>query len=380
MTTTPTRRSFLGASLGAAAGIRPALAASRTAAATCPAAEPKRILILGGTGFLGPAIVEHAIARGHEVTLFNRGRTNADLFPELEQLRGDRNTGELDALRGREFDAVIDTSAYVPSHVTAAAEILKDQVGQYLLISSISVYPSFGEEGGVMSEDGEVATVPDEVVAEVKTIQESFRDGGRYYGGFKALCEAAAEAVMPGRVANIRPGLIVGPRDNSDRFTWWPARIAKGGEVLAPGNPDQPVQFIDVRDLGEWVVHCAEEGHVGVYNATGFDGVVTMAQVLYGCRCATELPVTITWADEEFLDEQEVGPWMQMPLWIPSRKNTIASISKAQAKGLRFRPVADTIRDTLVWSLEESERRPMFRRTGLPPEREAEVLAAWHAR
>jgi 2'-hydroxyisoflavone reductase len=379
MTSTPTRRSFLGGSLGAAAGIRPVLAAA-AGSQVARATDPKRILILGGTGFLGPAIVEHAVGRGHEVTLFNRGRTNADLFPELEQLRGDRNTGELDALRGREFDAVIDTSAYVPGHVTAAAELLKDQVGQYLLISSISVYPSFGEEGGVMSEDGAVAGVPDEVVAEVKTIQESFRDGGRYYGGFKAMCEAAAEAVMPGRVANIRPGLIVGPRDNSDRFTWWPVRIAKGGEVLAPGEPDQPVQFIDVRDLGEWVVHCAEEGHTGVYNATGFDGVVTMAQVLYGCRCATARPVTITWADEDFLGEQKVGPWMQMPLWLPARKNTIASIDRAQAKGLRFRPVADTIRDTLAWAEEEAERRPMFRRTGLPPKREAEVLAAWHAR
>ncbi|MDA0373018.1 MAG: NAD-dependent epimerase/dehydratase family protein [Planctomycetota bacterium] len=379
MTNHPTRRSFLGASLGAAASIRPAIAASHAAPRRAAPAK-KRILILGGTGFLGPAIVEHALAQGHTVTLFNRGRTNADLFPELEQLRGDRNTGELDALRGREFDAVIDTSAYVPGHVTAAAEILRDQVGQYLLISSISVYPGFGEEGGVMAEDGAVATVPDEVVAEVKTIQDSFRDGGRYYGGFKALCEAAAEAAMPGRVANIRPGLIVGPRDNSDRFTWWPVRIAKGGEVLAPGEPDQPVQFIDARDLAEWVVHCAEEGHVGVYNATGFDGVVTMAQVLYGCRCATSLPVTITWADEDFLREQDVGPWMQMPLWIPARKNTIASIERAREKGLRFRPVADTIRDTLAWAEEESARRPMFRRTGLPPEREAEVLAAWHAR
>lgn len=379
MTKHPTRRSFLGASLGAAAGVGPAIAASHAAPRRAPSAK-KRLLILGGTGFLGPAIVEHALAQGHTVTLFNRGRTNADLFPELEQLRGDRNTGELDALRGREFDAVIDTSAYVPGHVTAAAELLRDKVGQYLLISSISVYPSFGEEGGVMAEDGAVATVPDEVVAEVKTIQDSFRDGGRYYGGFKALCEAAAEAAMPGRVANIRPGLIVGPRDNSDRFTWWPVRIAKGGEVLAPGEPDQPVQFIDVRDLAEWVVHCAEQGHVGVYNATGFDGVVTMAQVLYGCRCATALPVTITWADEEFLNEQKVGPWMQMPLWIPARKNTIASIERAQEKGLRFRPVADTIRDTLAWAQEEAARRPMFRRTGLPPEREAEVLAAWHAR
>ena len=165
MTNHPTRRSFLGASLGAAASIRPAIAASHAAPRRAAPAK-KRILILGGTGFLGPAIVEHALAQGHTVTLFNRGRTNADLFPELEQLRGDRNTGELDALRGREFDAVIDTSAYVPGHVTAAAEILRDQVGQYLLISSISVYPGFGEEGGVMAEDGAVATVPDEVVAD----------------------------------------------------------------------------------------------------------------------------------------------------------------------------------------------------------------------
>lgn len=376
-----TRRTFLGATLGAGL-TAPLVTAARVARRPLDvgrAGEPLKLLILGGTGFLGPAIVEHAVARGHSMTLFNRGRTHADLFPDLEKLRGDRNTGDLAALEDREFDAVIDTSGYVPGHVTATAGMLAEKARQYVFVSSISVYPAFGEKAGTLDEDAELATVPDDVIAKVKTIQESFVDGGKYYGGFKALCEQAAEDAMPGRVTNVRPGLIVGPRDNSDRFTWWPVRVDRGGEVLAPGDPDASVQFIDVRDLAAFIVHCIEEGVVGRYNATGFRGIVTMEQLLHGCRCATANPVELTWVAEDFLQEQGVGPWMQMPLWLPAAGNTQANVERALANGLALRPVADTVRDTLAWAKEEAKSRQMFRRTGLSEERERAVLEAWHA-
>ncbi|MBK8979388.1 MAG: NAD-dependent epimerase/dehydratase family protein [Planctomycetes bacterium] len=385
----PSRRTFLASSLGAAAAAGPLAAlgsAASRAPATAPgpgrrAAEPLRLLILGGTGFLGPVIVQRAVDRGHAITLFNRGRTNADLFPELEKLRGDRNTGDLAALHGREFDAIIDTSAYVPGHVTAIAELFADRVKHYTLVSSISAYDLDKDDDKLLEEGASpLATVPDDVVNDVATIQESFREGGRYYGGFKALCEQAAESALPGRVANVRPGLIVGPRDSSDRFTWWPVRIDRGGEVLCPGDPTLPVQVIDVRDLGEWIVHLVEQNVTGVYNAVGFDGELSMGELLAGCKCATSTPVTLTWVDEAFLLEQRVGPWMELPLWLPESSRKMSANRRAIAAGLTFRPVADTIRDTLQWAKDEATRRQLFRRTGLAPDKEQAILAAWKSR
>lgn len=372
---TQTRRRFLASSLGAAA-IAP-LAVPSTVAAFSPA--KKRLLILGGTSFLGPAIIDSALARGHEVVLFNRGKTNAELYPELEKLRGDRNTNDLAALAGRKFDAYIDTSGYVPAHVAATAKLAAENAAAYVFVSTVSVYPRFGGSSEDVDETSETGSVPDDVLAKIDTINASFREGGRWYGGLKALCEAEAEKAMPGRVANLRPGLIVGPRDSSDRFTWWPVRVDRGGEVLAPGNPQAKVQVIDVRDLGEWCVRCVEDEVRGVYNAVGFQGTVTMQDFLGACRCATSQPVEFVWADDATLQEHEVGAWMEMPLWIPGGRGGVRN-ERAIAKGLGFRPLGDTIRDTLAWAREEAKTRKLFGRTGIAPEKEAKVIAAAKAK
>ncbi|MBL9075895.1 MAG: NAD-dependent epimerase/dehydratase family protein [Planctomycetes bacterium] len=366
----PTRRSFV-ASLAAAS-----VAAPLAARAVPPRREaaPQKILVLGGTGFLGPHFVRAALARGHTVTLFNRGKRNPKLFGDLEQLKGDRDAGDLAALQGRTFDAVVDTSAYVPAHVTATAKLFADTAAYYQCISSISVYAGFGERPGSFGEAAPVLEVSDEVAATVTTIRQSFP----HYGAMKARCEAAAEAAMPGRVGNLRPGLIVGPGDDSDRFTWWPWRIDRGGSVMAPGDPDAPVQFLDVRDLADWMLHCVEQRTVGVFNADGFAGPVSMQDLLCACKCATANPVTLTWVDEAFLADNEVGPWMQMPLWIPREARGTVDNARAIAAGLRFRPIADTVRDTLQWAKTERGGRP-FERTGVPAEREAALLAKWHA-
>ncbi len=366
---TTSRRSFLTAV--AAAG-----AAAPFAGALPPAVRPapKRILVLGGTAFLGPPFVRAALANGHAVTLFNRGKTNPRLFPELEQLRGDREQGELDALQGRAFDAVVDTSGYVPAHVEATARLLAESCKHYQFISTISVYGGFGERPDRIDESVAPATVGDEEVAKV----DSIRAAMPHYGPLKARCEAAAEAALPGRVCTIRPGLIVGPGDGSDRFTWWPVRCDRGGDVLAPGDRDGHVQFVDVRDLAAWMLHCIEHDVVGVHNATGFQGRVSMGELLGACKCATSSAVELVWASEEFLAANEVGPWMQMPLWIPRERRSLVDCGKAIAAGLRFRPIADTVRDTLQWAKTERGAKP-FARTGLPPEREAELIAKWRA-
>lgn len=331
-----------------------------------------KILILGGTRFLGPALVEHALERGHTLTLFNRGKSNPHLFPDLEKLKGNRDPKideGLTALEGRRWDAVIDTSAYFPRWVRASAGLLAPNVTMYALISSISVYADFSKP---VDESTPVGTLEDETVEEITNTT---------YGPLKALCEQAAEKAMPGRVANVRPGLIVGPRDNSDRFTYWPERLDRGGEVLAPGDPDARTQFIDVRDLAAFVVKLLEDGHPGVYNATGPDYPLTLQEVLHGCKCVVGKAATFTWVDESFLRDNEVGPWMEMPLWIPGNdqigiRRTI--VEKAVAHGLRFRPPADTIRDTLEWARTLPADRE--KRAGLAPDKERKVLAKWHAR
>lgn len=366
----PTRRSFV-ASL-AAAGVAAPLA-SCTGLPRRRSAPSQNILVLGGTAFLGPHFVRAALANGHTVTLFNRGRTNPGLFDDLEQLQGDRDTGDLESLQGRTFDAIVDTSAYVPAHVTATAELFADRAQHYQCISSISVYDGLGARAGTFAEDAPVLAIADDVAAKITRIRDSFA----HYGAMKARCERAAAAAMPGRVANIRPGLIVGPGDNSDRFTWWPVRIDRGGEVMAPGDPEAKVQFVDVRDLAAWMLHCLEQRIVGVFNANGFAGDVSMRDVLVGSKCATSTPVTLTWVDEAFLLEHEVGPWMQMPLWVPADAHGHTTNERAIGAGLTFRPIADTIRDTLQWAKAERGDAP-FRRTGVPAEREAELLAKWH--
>ncbi len=378
-----TRRTFLQSAALAGATLGMGDAAS-TLSAPRAAARPRprkklNLLILGGTGFLGPATVETALANGHVVTLFNRGKTNPHLFPDVEKLKGDRNAGEIAALKGRKWDAVIDLTAYVPAHVQAVTSLLADNVRQYLLISSISVYADLTKP--FSDESAPVVELTDETVATMKTIRESIA----HYGGMKARCERAAESAFPGRTTNIRPGLIAGPRDRSDRFTYWPVRIARGGEVLAPGDGSDPVQYIDVRDLGDWIVLCAENSVTGVFNANSPAGRFNMAEMLYGIKGAFATDARFTWADAEFLKAQELNEWKEMPVWIPAVGENagfhLVRTDKAAAVGLKFRPLADTARDTVAW---HNETRPadydFGQRAGISPKREAEVLKAWRIR
>jgi 2'-hydroxyisoflavone reductase len=357
-----TRREFL-----AAAGS--ALAAAALPASAGEAAPPRggqRILILGGTGFLGPELVQAARARGCAVTLFNRGKTRPELFPEVEKLHGDRD-GKLDALRGRTWDLVIDTSGYVPRIVRASAELLAPAVGRYLFVSSISVYADSREP---VDESSRVTTTPDEKSEDVRA----------HYGALKALCEKAVERALPGRALVVRPGLIVGPGDPTDRFTYWPVRLERGGEVLCPGDGQDPVQVIDVRDLAAWMVRAGEEGLSGTFNATGPASTLTMAAMLEACR-APGAEARLTWVDAAFLEAEKVSAWGDMPAWIP-RSGEEAGLSRtssarAIARGLSFRPLAETSRDALAWWKGLPAERRAKPRAGLAPAREVEVLAAW---
>jgi len=260
-----------------------------------------RYLILGGTVFLGRALVQAALARGHSLTLFNRGQSNPDLFPKVEQLHGDRAT-DLSALQGRHWDAVIDTCGYVPRIVRLSAEALAGATDHYTFISSLSVYADTSQPG--TDESAPVGTLEDETVEQVT---------GETYGPLKALCERAVEQTLPGRALVIRPGLIVGPFDPTDRFTYWPHRVAQGGEVLAPGRPARPVQFIDVRDLAEWTLDMVEAKRTGVYNADGPAQPLPMEQLLDTCKIVSGSAARFTWASEEFSAEQQVEAWSQMP-------------------------------------------------------------------
>ena len=336
--------------------------------------KPLRILILGGTGFTGPYQVRYALSRGHKVTTFNRGKTHPGELPnEVEQLVGDRN-GKLDALKGRQWDVVIDNPTTLPAWVGDAAQILQSNVERYVFISTISVY-------------GEVKTGPDENAPTEKyegadpykeTLEAMKAGGYKTYGPLKALSEKEAEKWFPGKTLIIRPGLIVGPRDETDRFTYWPVRIDKGGEVLAPGSPDDPVQFIDARDRAEWTIRMAENRETGIYNATGPAKPLEIRQMLDEIKDALHSSAAFTWLPAEFLQQQKVEAWSDMPVWAGDELGLArTNISRALAKGLTFRPLAETARDTLAWfkSLPQDRRSKLH--AGLTPEREAEVLAAW---
>ncbi|MFO7653344.1 MAG: NAD-dependent epimerase/dehydratase family protein [Candidatus Krumholzibacteriia bacterium] len=336
-----------------------------------PAGKKLRILFLGGTRFIGPHQVEYALARGHEVTLFNRGKSNPHLFPDVEKLQGDRSEGDYEALKGRTWDAVIDNSAHIVRWMRDTGELLKDSVGQFEFISSTGVYHPYLDQG--IDENGPLATVED----------PASEDIDRDFAGLKVLCEQEAERWFPGRTTVIRPHLIVGPGDVSDRFTYWPARIARGGEVMAPGNPDDPVQIIDVRDLAAFCVHVLEQGHTGAFNAGGPLAPLTIGGMLHGIRATVSNDISFTWVPADFLSRHEVRPWSQMTVWIPPEGDylgmcTIDS-SKAVRHGLTYRPLADTSRDTLAWWSLQSDEKRMKPRMGCPPELEEKVLAAWHA-
>ena len=335
-----------------------------------------KILILGGTLFLGRAVAA-ALERGHEVTLFNRGRHAAEPDSGVENLIGDRD-GQLDALRGRTWDAVVDTSGYVPRLVRASAELLAASVERYVFISSVSVYADFSRP---IDESSPLATMPDESLEEVT---------GPSYGPLKVLCERAVEEALPGRALVIRPGLIVGPHDPTVRFSYWTARIARGGEVLAPGDPGTPVQLIDARDLAGWTIGMIEAGRPGVFNASGGPGL-TMGELLDTCRSASGSEAHLTWVDETFLTERGVVPWAHLPLWMPPSRESHTyfhriGTDRALAAGLTFRPLAETVRETLAWQ-RWSEGRPLPEKPGVPvPDvtlgaaRERELLDEWHAR
>ena len=324
-----------------------------------------RLLVLGGTRFFGRHLVEAALVRGHEVTLFNRGRHGVELFPEAERLEGDRD-GDLSALRGRRWDAVVDTCGYLPRAVRASAGLLAGAVEHYTFVSSISVYGDFGRLG--YGEDAPVRTPPD---PEPEGVDWAL------YGELKVGCERAAEGAMPGRVLVVRPGMIVGPHDYTDRFPYWCRRVAAGGEVLAPGNPGRQVQLIDARDLASWTIRMAEERQSGAYNATGPESRLTMRTMLEGVRAAVGSDARFTWVPEEFLLEAGVEPWTELPFWVPEEMAGIlaADVGKAVGAGLAFRPLADTVRDTLAWDARRNG--PPEIEAGMPREREGKVLRAW---
>lgn len=327
-----------------------------------------KLLILGGTIFLGRHIVEAARQRGHTVTLFNRGQRNADLFPQLEKLRGDRRAeGGLDALKGHTWDAVIDTCGYIPREVRASAQLLANATERYIFISTESVYANFQQAG--IDESYATGTLADETVEEIT---------GETYGPLKVLCEREAEAALAGRALIIRPGLIVGPHDPTDRFTYWPTRIARGGEVLAPQHAGYAVQFIDVRDLAAWTVNMVEAKQTGVFNADG--PTLTLGEVLQTSQAQSGSEARLVWVTEEFLAQNNVAPWSELPLWIPESDADSAgfariSIEKARAAGLTHRPLADTVQDTLAWAATRPAEHKW--RAGLSAEREAELLKLW---
>jgi len=325
------------------------------------------ILILGGTKFLGRHLVEAALARGHEVTLFNRGKTNPDLFPTIETILGDREH-DIDKLAGRKWDAVIDVAGYVPRIVRLAAQGLDKSVGRYVFISSISAYDdAIFKKIGVNEADA-VGKLKDESIEEVT---------GETYGPLKALCEKTVQDVYGDRALIIRPGLIVGPNDPTDRFTYWPVRIKTGGDVIAPQDPNVPVQIIDVRDLSDFVIKLIEESASGIYNATGPATELSLGETLDACQRVAGSDASVYWAGVDFLKEHEVAPWSDMPVWVPDDEESAGfsrvDISKAIGVGLKFRPLEETIRDTIAWA----ETRPADHqwRAGLNPDKERTLLA-----
>jgi 2'-hydroxyisoflavone reductase len=349
-----------------------------------------KLLILGGTRFVGRHLVTAALARGHEITLFNRGQHRGKdpsaASTNVETIYGDRNI-DLAKLQGRRWDAVVDTSGYLPRTVRASAEILSHSVERYVFISSVSVYADFSVFG--IDETAPVATLTSEQLDQANAIDSSGQvsavNYGKMYGGLKALCEQAAEEVLPNRVLIIRPGLIVGSYDYSDRFTYWVQRIARGNkarEVLAPGRPDRYLQLIDVRDLAEWIVRMIERKETGVYNANSLPNNLTMERVVEECKIVSESDVSFTWVSDNFLLQEKVAPWSEMPLWMPEESAPhlkgfmFINCDKAVAAGLSFRHLSDTIRDTLTWH--ETNHLNEGLKAGIDPDKEQRLLRKWH--
>ena len=325
-----------------------------------------RLLVLGGTRFVGRAIVEEALEFGHKVTIFNRGQSNSNLFPDVERVVGDRDGG-LGALSGRTWDAVVDTCGYVPRLVRDSAEILKDCVDHYTFISSISVFSRFDMPG--LDERSPLATLSDESTEEVND---------ETYGPLKRLCEKELEAALPGRSLLVRPGLIVGPHDESDRLTYWVWRVSQGGEVLAPGHSDSPMQFIDVRDLAHWTLQATDERLTGPFICTGPDQPLTTGKLLETCRQVSGSDATFTWVGDHFLERQGIVDDSEKPWWVPEEfvGYSTFKIAHALQGGLLFRPLELTVKDTLRWHATRPANHAW--NSGLNPAREKELLNLWH--
>lgn len=379
-----TRRDLLKLSgLGLGAMALPSLGAQVAAtvqSAIAKADRPLSILILGGTGFTGPFQVRHALARGHRVTVFNRGTRSMDWPGPVEELVGDRNEGDLDALKDRQWDVCIDIPTTLPFWVRDMGQVLQGNVGHYVFVSTLSVYasnavPGADETSAILPYNGEDA------MAET---MDTLRANMGLFGPLKAESEREVARWFPDQHTIIRPTLIVGPGDQTDRFTYWPQRMARGGQVLAPGDGSDPVQIIDARDLAEFIVHMAEAQPGGAINAAGPDYKLSFEAMLYGIRAVTGSAADLNWAPAEFLAEQGINPWSDMPVWIPSQGEyagfSTRSNAKAIAAGLTFRPFADTVTATLAWFREQAQERQAEIRAGISAEREAEVLAALRAR
>ena len=325
-----------------------------------------RILIIGGTRFLGRHLVESALAHSHDVTLFNRGKSNPGLFPQLETILGDREK-DVDKLAGRIWDAVIDVAGYFPRIVRLSADVLKENVARYVFISTISVYDNFKKVG--INELDPVGKIADETVEEIT---------GETYGPLKALCEQVVQDIYGERALIVRPGLIVGPHDPTDRFTYWPVRVARGGDVLAPQKPEAAIQVIDVRDLSDFIIKLIQDAASGVYNATGPDYELSIGKLLEVSKQVSNSNADFKWASVDVLNQNKVEAWSDMPTWVPDDEEGVGfsriDVSKAIGAGLRFRPLEETVRDTLAWA----QTRPADHewRAGLTAEREAQVLAA----
>jgi 2'-hydroxyisoflavone reductase len=363
------RRDFLGGSLAAAA----LAACSRKSSPPPPAPAGKalKILVLGGTGYLGPAVVNFAKTRGHVLTLFNRGKTNPGMFPDIEQLHGERD-GKLDSLRGRSWDAVIDDTGYVPRVVRQTVELLEPSVKRYLFTSTLGVYSD--EKTLDQDESAPLLKMPPG--------EENSEEVRKHYSALKATCEGVVTGVYGPRATVVRPGYIIGPRDPYDRLTYWVVRASKGGEMLGPGDGKDPTQFIDNRDLAAFMVKCIEDDLGGAFNGTGPADRLDMAGFLDACKQAAGADTKVVWVPEAFLREQGVNPEDEsrehLPLWAPHHALGQVSIAKAKSKGLTCRPTVETARDTLTWWKEApEERRAKPMRGGLPPEKEQAILAAF---
>ena len=380
---TPTRRDFLKTAGAVGAGI--AFGGISACAPDAQGRDPsaasestsKRLLILGGTGFIGPNMVRYAVERGHEVSIFTRGRSGAELPAGVERLIGDRNYDHT-ALEGRTWDVVLDNNAQDYRWVQKSTELLKDAAEQYVFVSSISAYDlegfGWGNKDRILMEP-----IVDEGYQRISA-PEGWSDGDDApYGLMKSLSEDIAHAAFPGRTTVVRPGLIVGPGDRTDRFTYWPVRIDEGGEVLAPGNPSHANQIIDQRDLTEWIVRLAEDGTTGDFNGVGPGYRLTMGEMLEQIGTIASNAFELTWVSEDFLEAQGVAPWSDLPTWIPGDALMFVAFQKAVDAGLTYRPIPVTARDTLEWDKTRPAEQRANRRFGWSRDREREVLDAWHA-